>query len=55
MDYDSYISDEKKIELVEHTTDRIYNYILKRYNIDPSHENVLKGMITEELVDTNAF
>lgn len=55
MDYGRYESDEKKIELVESTTNRIYRYILKRYSIDPSQEKALRGIIQNELLQKNSF
>ncbi len=46
-------SPEKKVELVNYTTDRIYKYILKRYAIDPREEDALRGLIQNELLKKN--
>lgn len=55
MDYNTYANEEKKIELVESTTNRIYRYILTRYNIDPSQEKILRGLIRNELLKKDSY
>lgn len=50
MDYKRYESNEKKLELMRNTTDRVYHYILQRYSTDPAQENTLRAIIQNELV-----
>ncbi len=53
VDYNSYASNEKKIQLLQTTANNVYYYLIDRYDIDPHSQKIIKSIIKDALLESD--